>query len=529
MRTEAYEAGGSFSAIAFPVYTIRGMCRRSIFIAVLCVTYWANASDAPRLDGAADHPPDAVDVGSALSDPAADSRGAAELTRAAARLIRQRDWARAESVLVDALALGAENPLNLYYLACARAQLGRKEQAVEALERAAAAGFSDFLLIGSDPNLSPLRRLPRFEAFFAERENWQRRAGERIIAGLRPQFGNAYAYEIDADRKLVYATNLGAEALAELKDSVEAQARGLGRDLFTHKPWAYVTLVLPSAADYRKIMRFHNVGGAYFDATRMLVAQRTGDVMRHELTHALHAADRAPLGQEHAAWVIEGLGVLYESTEVLFAEDGDIMVPLADNARLPAATAAARRKGLVPLVRLLAMTPGEFLQRPNITYTQSGALMLYLRDRGLLRKFYDTYKRTWDADPTGRAALEEVSGTSLDQFQSTWIAWLLARPAAPFFGAPALFLGARVAPGEGGMTVVSLAPNGPAVDAGIAPRDVILQVNGKPVKDYASLRPALGSYTPGRTVRLRVRRRGDERDVIVTLQNLNSAPRLAPQ
>ena len=151
--------------------------------------------------------------------------------------------------------------------------------------------------------------------------------------------------------------------------------------------------------------------------------------------------------------------------------------------------------------------------------------MLYLCDRGWLRNFYDLYKQTYDVDPTGRTALERASGMTLAKFEAAWVKWLTDRAQAPFFGAPALFLGARVAPGEGGLTIVSVAANGPAAEAGLQPRDVVLAINGKPVPDYAALRPALGAYTPGKVIALRIRRAGKESDVSVKLANLTSAPR----
>ena len=499
---------------------------RTLSLALCLAGGWISVARAtPTPDEAA---PDAADVAGALSAGASDARRAAAMTREATRLLGRREWAKAEAVLNEALALAPDHPLNLYNLACARAQLGKADAAMDALERAAAAGFGDFVLVGRDPDLEPVRGLPRFRDFVAQKEQWQRRAAERVVARLRDRFGDDYAYGIDPKHKLIYATNVGDATLEELKDSLEAQARGQLRDLFANEPQAYVTVVVPSATDYRKIMRYHNVGGAYFNATKTLVAQRPGDAMRHEFTHALHAADVAPLGQRHAPWVVEGLGVLYESAEVLAEGDGPAMVPRADNARLPAAQAAARRRALVPLDRLLAMTQGEFMKRPNITYTQSGAVVLYLRDQGKLRAFYDEYKRTFDADPTGRLALEKAAGADLESFEAAWVKWLLDRPPAPFSGAPALFLGARVAPGGGGMTVIALAPRGPAAEAGVEPGDVILAVNGKPVKDYAALRPALGAYAPGRTVSLRLRRGDKEWDAAAELRHLGSAPQPAP-
>jgi hypothetical protein len=498
---------------------------------VCCGAFVGRAAATPAPDN--DSGPDAADVAELLREQTDDARRATALTRTAIDAIGRRDWPAAETALIQSLEIVPDNPLNLYNLACVKSQLGKGDAAVEALERAAAAGFGDFALALRDPDLAPLRGLPRFKAFIENKDEWQRRAAERVLGGLRTRFGDGYAYEVDAEHKLIFATNVSADVLAELKGSLAAQARGQARDLFSNKPEAYVSVVVPSAADYRKIMRFRNVGGVYFNATKTLVAQRPGDVMRHEFTHALHAADRAPLGQEHAPWVVEGLGVLYESTTMETGGGGPgdggngapVLVPLPDNARLPAAQAAARRKSLVPLARLVEMSHSEFLKRPNLTYTQAGALMLYLRDRGWLRNFYDLYKQTYDVDPTGRTALERASGMTLAKFEAAWVKWLTDRAQAPFFGAPALFLGARVAPGEGGLTIVSVAANGPAAEAGLQPRDVVLAINGKPVPDYAALRPALGAYTPGKVIALRIRRAGKESDVSVKLANLTSAPR----
>ena len=301
-------------------------CRRAIFIALLLA--------AACTDAGGQTAPDAADVAESLAD-RAEARRAAQLTRQAIGLIRQRDWERAEAVLEEALAITPDYPLNLYNLACVKAQRGALDAAVDCLERAAAAGFTDFAQIARDPDLAPARGLPRFKALLDQKDQWQRRAAERVVAALTARFGEGYAYDIDAEHKLIFATNVDENTLAELKASLAAQARGQLRDLFRSKPEVYVTVVVPTASDYRKIMRFRNVAGVYFDATKTLVAQRPGDVMRHEFTHALHAADRAPLGQDHAAWVVEGLGVLYESAETLPADEADVMVPLADNARLP--------------------------------------------------------------------------------------------------------------------------------------------------------------------------------------------------
>jgi hypothetical protein len=92
---------------------------------------------------------------------------------------------------------------------------------------------------------------------------------------------------------------------------------------------------------------------------------------------------------------------------------------------------AAKRKGLIPLSRLVAMPQQEFVTRPNLTYAQSGYLMLYLWERKQLKPFYETYKRTYAKDPTGGVALEQVTGKTLPELHEDWRLWLAGRVVEP--------------------------------------------------------------------------------------------------
>jgi tetratricopeptide (TPR) repeat protein len=346
-----------------------------------------------------------------------------QLTGEAIRALDRSDLPVAARKLLDALELQPANPVTLYNLACVNARWGRPDDALLCLEAAAAAGFNDFALLGRDPDLDSIRQTDRFKAFFAARDEWQRRAAGRIVGVLKRKFGDAYLYGIDAEQKLIFATGVNQETLDDLKSALRRQAASQARDLFPHKPDAFISVVIPAPGDFRKFVRQRNVGGFYNDANKLLIAQRVGDYMAHEFTHALHAGDRAPLGQDHAIWVAEGLGVLYEGA--VFA--GDQMVPL-DNDRFPVARDAARRKTLVPLAHLVKMPPEEFVRRGRITYAEAGTLMLFLRDRNRLRPFYDAYKETFATDPTGRAALEKVTGGSLDELEKAYSEWLVTRP-----------------------------------------------------------------------------------------------------
>jgi hypothetical protein len=439
-------------------------------------------------------------------------------------LIGQKKWDHAEAAIEEALSLVPGDPVNLYNLACVRARLGRPDPAIDALEQAAAAGFTDFVLIGRDNDLDTLRNLPRYMAFLAKRDEWQRRAAEAVLEALRQRFGEDYLYAVDSEQKLIFATNVDEKTLDTLKTVLKTQARSQEKELFDHKPDAFVTVVVPSPADYRKLMRLRNVPGMYVDASKTLIALKLGEVMRHEFTHALHAADRGPLGQDHAPWVSEGLGVLYEWADV----SEQAVTPRADNPRFAVAQSAARRKSLIPLDRLVAMGQAEFMSRPNLTYPQSGALMYYLRERGVLRRFYESYKKTFDADPTGAKALEQASGIKLGELEAAWKQWLLDRGAERVADDPrrgySPFLAASLVPTDAGLAVKALLNGGAGAAAGLSVGDVVVSINNRPIHDFSSIRRAVGAYSPGKVVSVRVLRNGEELDLGLKLGRPQPAP-----
>jgi serine protease Do len=59
---------------------------------------------------------------------------------------------------------------------------------------------------------------------------------------------------------------------------------------------------------------------------------------------------------------------------------------------------------------------------------------------------------------------------------------------------------------KSGVVVLNVYPNSPAADAGIQPGDVIIALNGKPIKDAQALSDALAAEPSGATVRVTVRR-----------------------
>jgi serine protease Do len=69
--------------------------------------------------------------------------------------------------------------------------------------------------------------------------------------------------------------------------------------------------------------------------------------------------------------------------------------------------------------------------------------------------------------------------------------------------------------GRGGAVVASVSPSGPAEQGGVIPGDVILSIQGTPVKTVSDVTGALGKVAVGSTARMVVWRQGREVLVLV--------------
>jgi len=79
-------------------------------------------------------------------------------------LLARRDHARALAALVVATEATPERAAYWYNLACVQARLGGRRHALDALERAVAAGYSDRAGMATDDDLASLREEERFKA-----------------------------------------------------------------------------------------------------------------------------------------------------------------------------------------------------------------------------------------------------------------------------------------------------------------------------------------------------------------------------
>jgi PDZ domain/Protein of unknown function (DUF1570) len=447
-----------------------------------------------------------------------DRRKLRQLSRQALGAAKAGRLEEAEKSLGQALVIDPHHSTNLYNMACVKALRGRHDAAIDYLERAAVEGFTDFMHVEKDPDLAPLRKLERYKQFIARKDEWQRKAADKVISVLRREFGAGYLYEVDESAKLIFATNTDAQTLAATKKWLGAQARSQWEQLFANRPDQYVSIILPSAADYREIVSRPGVGGFYNHENRILIAQRLGQIMTHEFTHALHAADLDASGQEHPIWLMEGIATMYEASQF----EGDVLVP-ADNFRLSALKSAARSGRLIPFDKMLKMEQRAFVGNATIAYGQAGSLLLYLYEKGKLRTFYDAFKAGYEHDKTGAKALEEVTEMPLALLEREWKAWMLQRtPPVLATGANGPVLGVRFGSGNDGLKIDQVFAAGPAAKAGMKVGDVIVGIEDVDTRDQQSFVPLLAMKKPGERVKLKVRRGQEYLDVVVMLVERNT-------
>jgi hypothetical protein len=437
-----------------------------------------------------------------------------QLSRKALEAAKAGRLEEAEGALAEALVIDPTNSTNLYNMACVKALRGRSDAAMDYLERAAGEGFTDFQHLERDTDLTSLRPLDRYKKFIAAKGEWQRKAADRVIASLRNDFGEGYLYEVDEADKLIFATNTDAQTLTATKKWLSAQAQSQWNQLFEHKPDQYISIILPSPEDYKMIVGRPEIGGFYNPDNHILIAQRLGQIMTHEFTHAMHNADLEALGQEHPIWLTEGLATLYEAGQM---EDG-VLLP-AENFRLSALKQAAARARLIPFEKLLKMDQRSFVGNATIAYGESGSLLLYLHSKDLLRKFYDTYKKGYEKEKTGEAALVEVTGMSLAELEKDWRQWMVKRtPPTLMTGRDGPVLGIKFDQGNDGLKVEQAYPLGPAARAGIKEGDVVVGINDMDARDQQSFMPLLAMHKPGDTITIKLRRGQEYLSVPVTLQ-----------
>ena len=416
---------------------------------------------------------------------------------------------RCKTALEEILKIDPDNDLAHYNFACLYSRRKEFSKAIDKLNEAVSKGYTSFAYMEQDPDLDGLRNLPGYKKILVRTGKIQRDRAAKILASLKRRFGEDFICRIDHDSKLVFATDIDAHTLEELKVSLSKYARAQWKTLFDHRFDEYVTVVIPRVA--RDLPA--RLGGIYDPNKRQLVVRSIGMALTHEFTHALHFADQFALAQAHPIWVIEGLATLFESSRIV----GGAVEPLA-NYRANVIKSIARRKSTLPWREFFDLSHKEFMEKSSKAYPQGRYVFMYLYEKGLLKKWYDAYTSGYETDDTGAKAIEQVTGKSLEKAEADWLAWVARLDNVPIRLAHGqAYIGVQLARQVDGLRILRVIPGSAADLAGIRDGDVIVKLDGRRIADMGELLRTVTSHKVGDRVTVEFRRGGKYKTVTATL------------
>ncbi|VAX42686.1 hypothetical protein MNBD_PLANCTO02-449, partial [hydrothermal vent metagenome] len=161
--------------------------------------------------------------------------------------------------------------------------------------------------------------------------------------------------------------------------------------------------------------------GYYSPTDRALVMNIStgGGTLVHEIVHPFIASNfpKCP------SWFNEGLASLYEQCG---EEKG--LIHGYTNWRLKGLKQTIRAKKVPSFKTLCSTTRNEFYNKdPGSNYSQARYLCYYLQQKGLLQKYYKTFRENVKTDPTGYRSLQKVlKRKDISTFQKEWEKWVMA-------------------------------------------------------------------------------------------------------
>lgn len=449
------------------------------------------------------------------------ARRIGEINRRLFAMFKDKKYAQAEEQLNQILAIDPNDDTAWYNMACCHSMQGKKDKAIASLCTAVERGWCDFRHLEHDTDLEAIRQTDAYKKLLGMEDQIQRERATKICAQLRQEFGEGYLYEIDHQRKLVFATNVDAATLEEMKKRLTTYAGGQWHDLFTHHQFdRYLAIIVPKESWWEKTNKPRALGGFYSRGANMLCARTVGNTLIHEFTHALHAADQGASGEDHPIWVTEGLATLFEYSKIAEGHSEP-----QTNYRLNVLQGFVRQGRALPLAELFAYTQVKFMQNAMLAYSQSRYVMMYLHDKGVLKQWYDAYVDGFQADPMGTKAMEKVLGKGLKDIEKDWKEWVLKlKPATTRLPPRHAYMGIQLHPVTDGVEVMRIVSGSGADKAGLKVGDVIFQIGSERVVDPEQLTAIVEEHAVGDTLNVRYRRDGKYQDVVVTMTAMPDDP-----
>jgi hypothetical protein len=329
------------------------------------------------------------------------------------------------------------------------------------------------------------------------------------------EFGDKAGYRYDScdDGTIVYATFLDESSHARMKRTLDELTAHLLKAYFGKPPEDPVLVAIVRPADAKDYLERPEIRGMYLHSARRLVSRDAGQSLQHEFVHLLHFAHMERTGQRHPIWVQEGLASLYE--DYTLRADGSI--EFHPNVRFNIARRQVTSKTWKRWKDLVGLSGDAFMQDAERLYPQVRSMFEFLARERKLEEFYRQLCRTSADDRDGSDAIERAFGEPLATVEERWRTWMVERGAIDdSIDRNDASLGVSIEDVGDGVRVKSFVLKSAAKAAGLRVGDVIIEVNGVPVRNQDEMRLAVARLKVGETVAVRYRRDGSERSTDVT-------------
>lgn len=224
----------------------------------------------------------------------------------------------------------------------------------------------------------------------------------------------------------VIASNLSKNETEKIiNNTIERAVECFYNDYFVARPGEVTTIFLfKDDATYRfwakklygdtDLSRF-GYYKPYSKVMLMNISTGTGTLV-HELTHALVRYDFPDI----PSWFNEGLGSLYERCSL---NNGIILGYV--NWRLPDLQESIRKGSYTGLDKLVATNEDEFYgSGSSFNYSQARYLCMYMQEKGLLKRFYKTFRDNYAEDKTGKMFLEKIFNQKIEETDEAFLKWV---------------------------------------------------------------------------------------------------------
>jgi hypothetical protein len=459
----------------------------------------------------------AIATAAAAQSPADTARSATE--RAVNEALAQR---RSVDALTRAKAWLERAPGDAGMLALAAraaAQSGDQRVAAGYLKRAIEEGFTDFAAVESGADFAGLRRHESWSVVQeamrtarAHNENGALSGAEatKAVDAWRMRFTTGYRSFPDGATNTVLVTTQDATSRSELLSMLAAMTQDQVSRLFGKGLAQPVAVIVAVGTDGEGDGLTPSRAGRYEHGMRRLLTRDTGATLRHEFTHALHFAHMERINQLHPIWLREGLATVFETYRT--REDGSF--EFLPNERADAAMQLLATGAAPGLRRLLTMPEDAFQKDGESTYPLVRSLMEFTASRGALERLYAEAVAGFRDDPACTRALERAHGASLEEIERSWTTWARERGAQGLSTDPTQpSIGVTTEDHPDGARIVRFVTKSTARDAGLRPGDVIVGVDGEPVRSVRELGVALTRLPRRETLTIRFRR-GDSYSIL---------------